>query len=118
VAPNPLRPRSRPIQELDAHIVRLVPLLDDGDAVGCEAIPEGSNGVRALKVNPEVEEARQADRLSGRPESQGETFGVVEHQDIVVVAARGLRVEAEVRLVEATRALLIRDRKSQVLHAG
>jgi hypothetical protein len=64
------------IEELDTHMVGLVPLLDDGDAVGCEAIPEASDGFRVREVGPKVEETRQADRPIGRPESQRETVAL------------------------------------------
>jgi hypothetical protein len=48
-----------------------------------------------------VKEPGHLDRLVGRAESKGEAVRVVEHEDAVVVLARGRGVEAEVFLVEA-----------------
>ena len=58
------------IKELDADVLWLVPLLDDRDAVGREAVPETADGVRARKMNAEVQKGWHADRLVGRPERE------------------------------------------------
>jgi len=89
------------ISALDADIVPLVPLRDDADAVGVETVSERENCVPTWKVDSEVEESRQLDRLVGWPESEGEALSVVEHENAVVVPAGRSRVKAEIRLVEA-----------------
>jgi len=104
------------VQALHADVLRFLPLLDERDAVGDEAVPEGSDLVRACEADPEMEELRRVDRLVGGPEGEREAVRVVEHQDVVVVSPRGLGAEAEVGLVEAARPLLIPNRERQMLH--
>jgi hypothetical protein len=65
-----------------------------------------------------VEEGRQRYRLAGWSESESEPNRVVEHEDTVVVPARRLRIEAEVRLVEVARPLLVGDGEGQMLHVA
>ena len=63
-----------------------------------------------------MEEGRQRYRLVDWPEGESKPSGVVEHQDTLVVPARELGVEAEVRLVEVARPLLVGDGEGQMLH--
>jgi hypothetical protein len=84
------------VEELHADVVRLVPLLHDVNTIGAKAISEGPNSFRTRKVNPKVEERRQADRFVTRSESEREAVRVVEHENVTVITARWPRIEAEV----------------------
>jgi hypothetical protein len=64
------------IRALDTDIVRLVPLLDDADAVRGETVSECQNCVSTWETDSEVEECRQPDRLVGWPESEGEALAL------------------------------------------
>ena len=55
------------IAELDAHVVGLVPLADDRDAVRREPVAERAHLVRGGQTRAEVQELRQADRLVRLP---------------------------------------------------
>src|SRR5205085_8062649 len=89
------------VAALHAHVLGLVPLLDDRDAVGGEPVAEAPHLLRRGQAFPEVEEPRQPDRLVGGAEREREAVRVVEHQHAVVVPPRRARAEAEVRLVES-----------------
>jgi hypothetical protein len=104
------------VAALDAHVVRLVPFLDDGDPVGGETATERADVIGGRKPDAEVQEAGQSDRFAGLAESEREPVSVVEHEHVVVIPPCRARVEAEVRLVETTRPLLIGDCERQMLH--
>jgi hypothetical protein len=53
-----------------AHVLGLVPLLDDRDAVGGQAVAEAPYLLRRGQALPEVEEARQPELLVGRAERE------------------------------------------------
>jgi hypothetical protein len=63
---HPLAPR----RAFDAHILRLLPPLDDLDAVRVEARAEQLHGCRRRQSDAEVEKRQQPHRLIPRPERQ------------------------------------------------
>src|SRR5918998_415302 len=104
------------VAALDAHVARLVPLLDELDAVRHEQITQRQHRRAVRQRNAEVHPVWPRDRLVRRPERERESVRVVEHQDAVVVPPRRPCAEAEVRLVEAPRPLLVGHRDGEVVH--
>jgi hypothetical protein len=66
---------------LDAHVVGLLPLADDLDAVGDEAIAERADVVGTCEANAEVQELRQANRPVCPTESERESREVVQQSE-------------------------------------
>jgi hypothetical protein len=104
------------VAALHADVIRLVPLLDQLDAVGGEPVAEREDGVAIRQPDTEVHPLGARDRLARRTEREREAARVVEHQHAVVVAPRGAGAEAEVRLVELPRAVLVAHRDREMVH--
>ena len=73
---HPLAPR----RALDAHIFRLLPPLDDLDAVRVEALAECLHGRRRRQPDAEVEKRRQLHGLIPRSKCQREAAPVIDER--------------------------------------
>jgi hypothetical protein len=103
------------IETLHAHIVGLIPLPDDHNAVSPHSLPETADILRARQGDPEMEEPRHVDGSVAGPQSKGKTFRVVEHKDPVrILPWRG--IEAQIGRIETPRPFLIADGKCKVVH--
>src|SRR5215204_628019 len=98
------------VSALDADVLRLIPLLDELDAVCGEAVAQAEDGGTVGQTNAEVHPGGANDRLLVGTERECKAARIVEHQDVIVVTPRRTRVEAKIGLIEATGALLIPDR--------
>src|SRR5262245_2541465 len=103
------------IAELHAHVVGLVPPIHDLEPVGLDAVAKRAHVLRAVCAAAEVEERREHDGLVDLSDREREPVCVVEDGD-AILARLGLRHEAEVPLVEAHRARLVRDGEGEVGH--
>ena len=118
-APRSLDDVAVRVAALDADVAGLVPALDDLDAVGPESGFECADHSRALQsAKLEVEEGGQRDGLVRLAEREREPSRVREQEHSVLGHARRAGVEAEVRLVEATRARLVVHGKREVRHVA
>src|SRR5262245_29331484 len=104
------------IAALHAHVLRLVPPFDDRHAVRDEPVVERVHVIGTRQMHAEVQEPREPDRLVRRAECQREPVRAVEHQHATVIAALRLGAEAEVPLVERSRALLVGHGEREMLH--
>src|SRR5688572_29835261 len=67
------------VAKLHAHVVRLVPPVDDVESVRLDAIPKRAHLVRARGTATKVQERRQHNRLIDLAERERESAGVVEN---------------------------------------
>ena len=79
------------VADLDAHVVGLVPELDDLDARGRERVAQVPHRAGLLDGEAEVQEARERRRPLGGAERERDVAGAVEHQHAVGVAPRPAR---------------------------
>src|SRR5688572_15875870 len=104
------------VAALDTHVIRLVPLFDQLDAVRGEPVAQRADGLAIAHPDAEVHPGGWGDPHLSQTERERESLRVVEHQDAVVVPPRRPGPEAEIGLVQAARALLVSDGNREVVH--
>src|SRR5205807_9610537 len=97
------------VAALEALTDRVRGLLEDLDASGRQLGSQEADGLRRGDAEPEVEEVRHRGDGSRVGQRQVESVPVAQEEDAILVDLGRTGIEAEIRLIESPRPLLVPD---------